>query len=136
MSSTEFDLQPSAEGPFLELELHDAVITVQSGRLLVEAIVAGCKQHGLNKVLLTSHNPDRRLDTFSAYDVACHVESLGAPGLYVAIVIPGQPLDEISQFIETVSYNRGAHVKYCQDRSDALRWLGIKDDAGERTRKT
>lgn len=129
MSSTEFDIQPSKDGTFLEMELHNAVITAQSGRLLVEAIIAGCKHHNINKVLLTSHNPDRRLDTYSAYDVACYVETLRAPGLYVAIVRPGQPLDEISQFIETVSYNRGAHVKYCLDRNEALRWLGIRKQA-------
>ena len=83
-----------------------------------------CQEHGSAKVIVEAEQPERQLDTGSAFD-AGRALAENMSGLSVAICFHGYEFDDLSTFFKTVAQNRGVRVELFSDLDEALQWLDV-----------
>ena len=83
-----------------------------------------CRKNNCKHVLCEGKISKRSMKTMDAFQSAVSFADSGL-GLSLAFCFYDYTPDDISQFFVNVAENRGARVKFCSNKSDALRWLGI-----------
>jgi hypothetical protein len=104
---------------------NDYEITPEGVQGQWEEIFGTCKKNRCRRVLFEGKAPKRSIKTMDAFRTAANL-AYSRLGLSVAFCFYDYTPDEISRFFVNVAENRGARVKFFSNKSDALRWLGIK----------
>ena len=85
-----------------------------------------CEKYKCNLVLVEAEAPQREMSTMDAFGSGIRASEV-AITLKLALCFAGYEPDELSEFFKTVAYNRGVRAEFFSNRSDALKWLGIRD---------
>ncbi|MFH1024850.1 MAG: hypothetical protein V1809_15830 [Planctomycetota bacterium] len=88
-------------------------------------IIAACREHGVNRVLVRGKGAVRRLRSFDAFKNAESLSTASVPGLKLAIFLEGHVPDGLTDFFVNASSNRGVPVAFFPDEAAARKWLGI-----------
>jgi len=113
-------------GHYVHVELAPGYeISPESNARQLPELVAFCKKHHCFKVLNTGKNPRRRMGTLDAYRSGLLLTSSGTH-LKIACVWEDYVTDEITQFFENVSANRGVEVRFSDTLEAAHQWLDGK----------
>jgi len=84
-----------------------------------------CKKNNCRHVLFEGKTPKRSIKTMDAFQSASDLAHSGL-GLSVSFCFYDYIPDDISRLFVNVADNRGARVNFFSNKSDALRWLGVK----------
>lgn len=84
-----------------------------------------CRKNNCKGVLCEGKISKRNMKIMDAFQSAESFANSGS-GLSLAFCFYDYTPDEISRFFVTVAENRGTRVKFFSNKSDALRWLGVK----------
>lgn len=123
------ELNVEFKGDYLHLT-HDSEfeVTPESADELWKFLAETCERYGCSRVLAEGPPPKRKMDTVAAFESGVQASAVGKD-LWLAIYFHDYQPDEISELFERSARNRGAHVRFFDNRERALNWL----DAGHRT---
>jgi hypothetical protein len=119
--STDFTLKFCATYVHLELA-PNYEINAESNARQWPALTAFCAEYQCFKVLSTGKNPRRNLGTMDAYKSGVLLTTPKLP-LKIACVWEDYVTDDLTQFFENVSANRGVEVQFFQEVEAARFWL-------------
>ena len=106
-------------------------ITPENNERLWAALATFCIEHHCLKVLSTAIKPQRKMGTLGAYRSGVTLSETGLH-LKIACVWEDYKTDDLTQFFENVSENRGTKVRFFQDKEVALKWLASSGGTLER----
>ena len=120
------DFEIAFHGDYLHV-LHpdNFEISPETNQKIWQAINAACKNHKCLRVLSEGKINQRKMKTWNAHESGS--QAGGIRGLRLACLFYGYEPDEMSEFFQTVSANRGVKVEFFTDKSAALEWLGVKN---------
>jgi hypothetical protein len=84
-----------------------------------------CREHDCGSILVEAEIPKRKMGTIDAFESGVEAAEI-YPGLSVAICFYNYEPDEMTDLFVTSARNRGARVKFFEDKETALRWLGVR----------
>src|SRR3989339_254781 len=103
----------------------DFEITKESVMEQWKRLAETCKKTNLRKVLVEACAPKRSMTVAGAQESGSFFEKEGISALSMAFCFTNYETDKLSDFFETVGYNRGIQIKFFNDRTKAIEWLGI-----------
>ena len=105
----------------VEVQSHGAVSRgdLERGR---EAVRALCIKHGVSKVLVDTTGAEQLPSSMELFDFAASFQNALPSPTRVAVAI-GTRFRSDLRFVETVAFNRGAHLRLFDSTPEALGWL-------------
>jgi hypothetical protein len=91
-------------------------------------VAAICKKTKLRKILVAADAPQRSMSVADAQMTGSFFEKEGISALSIAMCFTNYETDKLSDFFETVGYNRGIQIKFFNDRRTAIEWLTINKE--------
>jgi hypothetical protein len=89
-------------------------------------VANACRIYDCNRVLNEGRVDFSHLRVFDSYNAGYQAGEIR--GLRMACLFYDHTPDEKTEFFITVASNRGAIIKYFNDRAEALKWLGVEED--------
>ena len=89
-------------------------------------LAAACRTYNCNLVLNEGNIDFSQLRAFDSYHAGSQAGEIN--GLRMACLFTGFQPDEKSEFFKMVAGNRGAKVEFFNDKTEALKWLGVTVD--------
>ena len=102
----------------------DFVITPESVGRVWKAVIDAYNEHGCRRVLVEGPVLGRKMEMMDAYESGSILDKGKLYGLRVAFCLQGYHPDQISEFFTTVAKNRGFLIRFFEDKTEALQWLG------------
>lgn len=98
--------------------------SLETGRLVVEAIATACREHGISRVLIDATAWGKPLSTFDLYELVSFHYMRAFPGTVSKAAIVEAPDNfDPTKFHETVARNWGLDIREFQEAEHAVRWL-------------
>lgn len=106
---------------------HDFEITKDAVFKQWNQIVAVCKKTGIRKILIEACAPKRMISIADAQQAGSFFEKEGISALNMALCFTDYKTDRLSDFFETVGYNRGIQIMFFNNRKKGMEWLDIDE---------
>ncbi|MDH3290523.1 MAG: hypothetical protein OEO20_04275 [Gemmatimonadota bacterium] len=98
--------------------------TLETGRLVVEAVAAACREHGISRVLIDATSWGQPLSTFDLYELVSFHYMRAFPGTVSRAAIVEAPDNfDPTKFHETVARNWGLDLREFRELDHAVGWL-------------
>lgn len=118
------DLSIEFRGSYLHVKLPPGFeITPEKTTILWLTIGDACQEYVCKRVLVEGTISSRQMTMADVYDSGKGVGDIG--GLRLACLFYDYPSDETTDFFKMVASNHGVLVEFFNDRTEALRWLGV-----------
>jgi hypothetical protein len=99
------------------------IITIEGVMERWEAVFEASKKYNSKLVLIEATRPVRELSTFDVFYSGSSFSNLGLFGLKVALCLTDHVIDSKSQFLKTVTSNRGVTISFFDNKENAVKWL-------------
>lgn len=115
------------------VRVHERIVHVELGESFVIAlrqmlplwseILAVCREHACDRVLVVGHRPRRDMDYDGVSKHGDFLQGLERPGIRVAFCLREYTLDELTARFRAVANTGNSRVEFFDDLDAALAWL-------------
>lgn len=123
--STDFEID--FRGSYIHVRLADNYEINAAGmeKMWLET-AAACQKFNCNKVLSEGNIRSRKLKAWDAFSSGSQASVI--PGMRHACLFYNYQPDDMTEFFQTVTLNRGSYIEFFTDKARALKWLGVETD--------
>jgi hypothetical protein len=114
-----------------QIDIREGLLQVSAGgaldtvlaRKVVGEVVAGCRSHGLSRVLVDARGLDPAVSVAERFEIGRTLAENLPPGVRVAVLV--SPEQMVHKTLEDAATNRGLAVRTTADPAEAYGFLGL-----------